>query len=126
MTGAAPRIALLDDEEPVRRAFQRLLTSAGLTVDAFATGPDFLASLAADRPDCMILDLHMPVMDGFAVQERLTRDGLHVPVVMITGHDSPETRARALAAGAVAYLRKPVDAQLLLDTINAALHARRS
>jgi FixJ family two-component response regulator len=111
----------VDDEEPVRIALRRLLRSANLDVETFPSGAEFLDSLKSHQPDCIVLDLHMPRVNGFAVQARLVEAGIRLPVVVITGHDSDETRVRALAGGVSAYLRKPVDDQALLDAISAAI-----
>ena len=116
-------MAIVDDEEPIRKALTRLLRSGGLDVESFPSGSEFLESLPAHRPDCVVLDLHMPVVNGFDVQARLVEFG--VPVVIITGHDSDETRARALAGRPAAYLRKPVNDQVLLDAIELALGLNR-
>jgi len=124
MSKTRPLIAVVDDEKPVRIALQRLLRSANLDVETFPSGVEFLESLKAHRPDCVVLDLHMPRVDGFAVQARLAEASIRLSVVIITGHDATETRERALAGGASAYLRKPVDDQTLLDAItNAIAHA---
>jgi FixJ family two-component response regulator len=114
-------IAVVDDEDPVRRALKRLFCSAGLNVETFASGAAFLNSLAQSVPDCVVLDLHMARLNGFEVQARLAHAGIRVPVVVITGHDTPESRQRVLDAGASAYLRKPVDDQALLDAVTAAI-----
>ena len=111
----------MDDEEAIRKALMRLLRSAGLDVEAFPSGVDFLDSIPTHQPDCVVLDLHMPGMDGFEIQSRLAKLGQPVPVVIITGHDSTETQDRALAGQPIAYLRKPVDDQTLLDAIDLAL-----
>jgi FixJ family two-component response regulator len=121
VTKPRPLIAIVDDEEPVRRALARLLRSAGLDVESFPSGVEFLESILTRRPDCVVLDLHMPLMNGFEVQARLAESSVPVPVVIITGHDSTETRTRALAARPLAYLRKPVNDQTLLDAIELAL-----
>jgi FixJ family two-component response regulator len=118
-------VAILDDEEPVRRALKRLMVSAGFEVEAFACAADFLASLSLRRPDCLVLDLHMPGVNGFDVQARLARSPNPPPVVVITGHDTPETQYKALNGGAAAYLRKPVDDQVLLDAVAAAARGER-
>jgi FixJ family two-component response regulator len=81
-----PLIAVVDDEEPVRKALTRLLRSADLDVETFPSGVEFLESLPTRRPDCVVLDLHMPLMDGFEVQARLAESSAPVPVVTITGH----------------------------------------
>jgi len=117
-------IAIVEDDEPSRKALARLLCSAGMDVTSFPSGVEFLEYLTTEWPDCVVLDLHMPVMNGVEVQAQLADLRVSVPVVIITGHDSDETRALALAGFPVAYLRKPVNDQLLLDAIALAL--RRS
>ena len=114
-------IAVVDDEEAVRTALCRLLRSASLDVATFSSGAEFLESVKERPPDCVVLDLHMPQVSGFAVQTRLAESGIRLPTVVITGYDSEVTRERALAGGAAAYLRKPVDGQALLDAIAAAV-----
>ena len=116
-----PLIAIVDDEEHIRKALRRLLVSAGLDVETFRSGAEFLDSLRTQRPDCVVLDLHMPLMSGFAVQARLAEAGERIPVLIITGHDSPETRDQALLGQPVAYLAKPVNDKELLDAIELAL-----
>ena len=81
----------------------------------------FLDSLRSHRPDCVVLDLHMPEVTGFDVQARLRE--LDIPVVVITGHDTPESRGRVQELGAAAYLRKPVAAKALLEAIDNAIGA---
>ena len=113
-------VAVIDDDESVRRALSRLLRAANLDADTFASGRDFIDSLAAHVPDCVVLDVHMPGMNGLDVQLQLVRSGFRIPVVVITGHDEPQARAQCLAAGAAAYLRKPLDDVALLDAIHHA------
>jgi FixJ family two-component response regulator len=114
-------IAVVDDEENVRRALQRLFRSAGMDVETFPSGAEFLEALKTREPDCVVLDLHMPGVNGFEVQARFTEAAISVPVIVITGHDTEESRCRALGAGAFAYLRKPVDDEILLEAIQAAV-----
>ena len=116
-------VAVVDDEEGVRRALARLLGVAGHEAVMFGSGEDFLASLAVARPCCVILDLHMPGMDGLAVLRMMSSDGRRVPAIVITGHDSPEARAGCLAAGAAGYLCKPFDDQQLLRAIDEAVRS---
>lgn len=118
---AAPLIAVIDDEDAVRTALRRLLRSEGMTVETFGGGAEFLRSLAAHQPDCALLDLQMPDLTGFDVLAQLAQTHCRVPVVAITGNDSPEAKSSALGAGAAAYLRKPIGARILLDTISAAI-----
>jgi len=121
-----PLIAVVDDEEHIRKALKRLLNSAGLEAETFKSGAEFLDSLRTHRPGCVVLDLHMPLMSGFAVQARLAEAGERIPVLVITGHDSPETRDQALVAQPVAYLSKPVNDKELLDAIDLALGSSRT
>jgi two-component system, LuxR family, response regulator FixJ len=120
MTKVPPHVAVVDDEEPVRKALMRLMRSVGLSVETFGSGAEFLESLDTRLPDCVILDLHMPHMNGFKVQGHLTRKNAALPVIIITGHDLPDARERAMAGGASAFLRKPVLDHILLDAIFAA------
>ena len=105
----------------MRTALGRLLRSARLEVETFPSGAEFLEFLQTRRPDCVVLDLHMPRVNGFSVQARLAEAAIGLPVIVITGHDTAENRERALAGGASAYLRKPVDDQTLLDAITTAI-----
>ena len=114
------RIAVVDDEEPVRKALTRLMRSVGLSVEMFGSGAEFLKSLETRLPDCVVLDLQMPHMDGFNVQAHLARKCSALPVIIVTGHDFPNARDRAMARGASAFLRKPVHERTLLDAISAA------
>ena len=120
MADPVPFVAIVDDEEPIRKALKRLLRAANLEAEAFASGPAFLDSLATRRPDCVILDLHMPGMTGLHVLQRLKQSGTPLPAIVITAYDEPETRNHCLAAGAAAYLRKPLEDRLLLDAVAAA------
>jgi two-component system, LuxR family, response regulator FixJ len=124
MSNSAHSVAIVDDEAPIRHALERLLRSAGLDARGFATGADFLAGLAARRPDCLIADLHMPGMSGLELVRQLQTMSLRLPVVVITAYDDPGSRARCLEAGAVAYLCKPLDQRVLLDAIALAIGPR--
>lgn len=118
MDSPRPLIAIVDDEESVRKALERLLRSAALDARVFASGEAFLADVAELQPHCVLLDLHMPGMSGFEVLTKLNR---RLPVVVLTGHDSQEAETRALAGGALAFLRKPVSDRVLLDAISATI-----
>ena len=96
------------------------MRSAGLSTQTFGSGTEFLESLETRLPDCVVLDLHMPHMDGFNVQTHLAQKCAGLPVIIVTGHDFPEARERAMAGGASAFLRKPVQDSTLLDAISAA------
>ena len=123
MLKLAPVIAVVDDEESVRKALGRLIRASGFRVETFSSGSDFLRSLEQQRPHCVVLDLRMPHLNGFHVQRAMADAGTRLPVVIITGDDSPESRVLALAQGAKAYLRKPIDDAMLLDAIQTAMRA---
>jgi len=114
-------VAVVDDEEPIRKALGRLLRAAGLVAECFPAGQAFLDSMAASRPDCVILDLHMPGLGGLQVLEQLQARHPPLPTIIITGHDEPDNQMRCLAGGAAAYMREPLDDELLLQTIDHAV-----
>ncbi|QXP83629.1 response regulator transcription factor [Methylococcus sp. Mc7] len=118
-------IVIVDDEEAVCKALRRLMRSAGYAVETYGSGADFLESLGQRLPLCVILDLHMPGASGFDVLDRLAAQGGLVPAIVVTGNDTDDAHARAITAGAAAYLRKPVDDRALLDAI-ASLQANAS
>lgn len=121
MNEATALIAVVDDEEAVCKALRRLMRSMGFTVETFLSGEDFLRSLEDRAPDCVVLDVHMPGVNGFDVQRNLAVAGARLPVIAITGHDTDEARERILKEGALAYLRKPIDERILLDAVLSAL-----
>jgi len=114
-------VTVVDDEESVRKALARLIRAAGYDVETFGSGVEFILSLQKRLPDCVVLDLRMPVVDGFEIQRALSQAGARVPVVIITGDDSRENHRRTEAYGAHAYLRKPVDDVMLLEAIRNAV-----
>lgn len=121
-----PWIAIVDDEATIRRALQRLLRAAGLATRAYASGAELQAGLRGDPPSmpfCALLDLHMPGMSGLDVQAWLAGRSPGTGIIFATGHHSAELHARAMLCGPTAYLRKPMDEQLLLDAIAVALGA---
>lgn len=117
-------VALVDDEAPVRVALGRLLRLADYAVLPFASGEEFLDSLAVRVPDCVLLDVHMPGLTGLQVQARLRASALGLPVVFITASDDAEVVRNALDAGGLCVLRKPFSNEVLLDAVGAALKSR--
>ena len=115
MASGRPRVAIVDDDTSVRRALARLLNASSFDATTFESGQAFLDSLSANTPDVVVLDLHMPGMNGLDVLAALAGAGVAVPVIMISGHASPEAQARCLAAGALAYLGKPLDQATFLQ-----------
>lgn len=98
---------------------KRLCRAYDLDVATFASAQQLFESLDGDgrQPDCLVLDIHMPGVGGIETRTQLLQRGLNIPSIMITGRDDEETRERALATGAFAYLCKPIDADTLLDAI---------
>jgi FixJ family two-component response regulator len=117
-------IAVVDDEEPVRKALRRLFLSADIDVEVFASGEEFLGALGAEAPTCLVLDLHMPGLDGRGVLRELRGRGATFPTVIVTAYDEPGSEDECLAAGAAAYLRKPLDDRLLIETIDRTIGDR--
>jgi FixJ family two-component response regulator len=114
-------IAIIDDEASVRAGLERLVRSRGYAVASYASGIDFLSSLEAVRPACVLLDLHMPALSGFEVLEALRQQAATIPVIVVTADCCPEIAEQVTALGALACLNKPVDAPALFDGISAAL-----
>jgi len=123
---APPLVAIVDDDASVRRSTGRLIRSFGYQAEEFASGEEFLASPVAARAACLVLDVRMPNMDGLEVQGQLTARRLHVPIVFISGRASDDEERRARAAGAFAFLRKPLAAPTLLEVLQKAISQRSS
>lgn len=115
----APIIAIVDDDASVRRALQRLVESAGYTVQAFASARDFLDWLPGGQAACLVLDVQMDGMTGFDLQRRLA-----VPVIFITAHDDALTLERIRKSRVAGHLRKPIDGQAVLSAIRTAVDGR--
>jgi len=98
----------------------RLMDSAGLAAEAFASAEEFLASPSRARTTCLILDVRMPGIDGLELQRRLVVSGWKAPIIFISAHADEEVRARALEAGAVDFFEKPFNSVALLEAISAA------
>jgi len=116
-------VAIVDDEESVRISLRRLCHALGLEATVFASGPELIDFLetGAPAPDCLLLDAHMPDMTGLEVQHRLASRGDSFPVLIYTADDAPEAQARHLAAGASAYLRKPLGSDELFAAVARAM-----
>jgi FixJ family two-component response regulator len=117
-------IAVVEDEEMVRSALERLLKTAGYTVAAFASAEAFLNSGPLREIHCLIADIRMPGMSGLDLQSRLKDDGDPVPIIFITAHGDEETRTRAMRAGAIAFLAKPFERTVLLEHVRTCLDMR--
>jgi len=122
---SVPYVAVVDDEVPGSTALARLLRLTDYDVAVFASGEEFLASIDARRPDCVVLDVHMPGLSGFEVQSRLQAARADIPVVFITASDDPDLDRLAFHAGGRRLLRKPFSNDELLAEINLALASGR-
>ncbi len=120
-TENTPTIYVVDDDSAVLKALNRLLRSHGFQVETFSSGEELLASVSLDATGCLILDVKMPGMNGLELQERLAAAGSKVPIIFMTAFDDPAGRDRALKAGAVAFLAKPLNDEVLVATIREAL-----
>jgi FixJ family two-component response regulator len=117
----APIIHVVDDDESFRTAIARLLRAADYDVRTYTNAGDFLSRHVEDAPGCILLDLRMPGQSGLALQETLaTRPG-QLPIIFLSGHGDDRTTARALQAGAIDFLAKPVRRKILLEAIEKAL-----
>jgi FixJ family two-component response regulator len=115
MSKTKPAIAIVGDDASVCRAISRLLRSLGMNADTFTSGREFIEqieTMPSFHPDCVVLDVQMPGMNGLEVQEFLVRSENPLPVIFITAHDEIGVRERALQAGAVAFLHKPFNDEM--------------
>jgi FixJ family two-component response regulator len=118
---AGPIIAIVDDDPSVRVGLQSLIEAAGWRAETFASAQDFLARPGGEAPSCVILDLQLPGLSGLDLQQRLAEGGLAIPIVFLTGHGNIPASVRAMKAGAVEFLTKPVEEQELLQAIHEAV-----
>ena len=118
-------VFVVDDDASMRAALVNLLDSVGLEVRAFASPQEFLQAKRPEAPSCLVLDVRLPGKSGLAFQEELTKAGVSLPVIFITGHGDIPMSVRAMKAGAVEFLTKPFPEQALLDAIHTALERDR-
>lgn len=113
-------IHLVDDEEAIRRATGFALKTAGYTVQTYASGVEFLRTAKSAPQGCVILDVRMPAMDGLEVQNAMAERGIHMPVIVLTGHGDVSVAVQAMKAGAVDFLEKPFEKAALLQAVTRA------
>ena len=121
MTAAAPLVLVVDDDPSVRKSLSRLLESADYAVEAFASAGEFLARGPHPGPCCLVLDVKMPGLTGIQLQEMLTATGRRMSIVFVSGHVDVPTSVKAMKAGAVDLLTKPVDVRDLIAAIQRAM-----
>src|SRR5213593_4815320 len=121
--GKTKVVSIVDDDDLMRSALQGLLKAVGLPARAFASAEEFLESGQQHDTGCLIADIRMPGMSGLDLQARLNAQQIRIPTIFITAHGDERMRMQALRAGAVEFLAKPFDDELLLDSVRAALES---
>jgi DNA-binding NtrC family response regulator len=121
MSESVSQIYVVDDDRSVREAVGSLIRSAGLSVRTFASAREMLASLRKELPSCLVLDIQLPDINGFELQQELARKDIQIPIIFLTGHGDIPMSVRAIKAGALEFLTKPFDDEYLLETIRDAI-----
>jgi FixJ family two-component response regulator len=116
-----PTVFIVDDDDRIRAATQRLLRTVGLHSESFATPQDFLRHKLPDGPSCLVLDVRLPGMSGLEVQQKLIEAGAQIPIIFITSHGDIPMTVKAMKSGALEFLTKPFRDQDLIDAIQQAL-----
>jgi FixJ family two-component response regulator len=124
--GKEPTVVVIDDDPEVREAIQGLLRTVGLRTELFASVADFLASARPDLPGCLVLDVRLPGQSGLEFQDDLAKAHMHLPIIFMTGYGDIPMSVRAMKAGAVEFLTKPIRHQELLDAIQRAIEQDRA
>src|SRR6267154_2165153 len=121
--GRTKVVAIVDDDDLMRSALQGLLKAVGLPARAFASAEEFLTSGEQHDTACLIADIRMSGMSGLDLQAQLNADRIRIPTIFITAHGDERMRMQALRAGAVEFLAKPFDDEVLLESVRAALES---
>ena len=116
-------IAIVDDDEALREAMKSLVRSLGYSVSTFGSAEEFLNSEQINDTSCLVTDVQMPGLSGLDLQDRLIASGHRIPIIFITAYSDENVRIRAMKAGALAFLIKPIDPHLLVDHLEKALKA---
>ena len=116
-----PVVLIVDDDNRMRAATERLLKTVGLHSESFATPEDFLRHKRPEGPSCLVLDLRLPGMSGLEVQKKLNEMGVQIPIIFLTGHADIPVTVKAMKSGAMEFLTKPFRDQDLIDAIQQAL-----
>src|SRR4029077_17201133 len=121
MSESVSQIYVVDDDVSVREAVGSLIRSAGLRVRTFGSAQGMLASLQRELPSCLVLDIQLPDINGFELQQELATKDIQIPIIFLTGHGDIPMSVRAIKAGALEFLTKPFDDEYLLESIRSAL-----
>jgi FixJ family two-component response regulator len=120
-----PIVYVIDDDAVMREALSSLFRSVGLQVKLFSSAPELLQGSLADRPSCLVLDIRLPGVSGLEFQGELAKDGIHIPIIFMTGHGDIPMSVKAMKAGAVDFLEKPFRHQEMLDAVALAIERDR-
>ena len=121
MSASVSQVYVVDDDVSVREAVGSLIRSDGLSVRTFSSAHDILASLRKELPSCLVLDIQLPDINGFELQQELAKKDIQIPIIFLTGHGDIPTSVRAIKAGALEFLTKPFDDEYLLEAIRSAI-----
>ena len=121
MSESISQVYVLDDDILAREAVESLIRSVGLRVRTFASAQDVLASLRKERPNCLVLDIQLPDINGFELQQELAANDIQIPIIFLTGHGDIPMSVRAIKAGALEFLTKPFEDEDLLEAIRNAI-----
>ncbi len=116
-----PTVFIIDDDEAVRRFLSGLIASVGLHVETYASAQEFLDANEPSQPGCLLLDIRMPGMSGLELQKELASRDIRIPIIILTGHGNVQVAVHAMKAGAVDFIEKPFNNELLLDRIQMAV-----
>ena len=116
-----PTVYVIDDDVAVRRFLEDLIESVSLRVEAYASAQEFLDAFDPGAPGCVVLDIRMPGMSGLELQRELAERAISLPIIILTGHGDVQIAVRAMRAGAVDFIEKPFNNELLLDSVQKAV-----
>jgi FixJ family two-component response regulator len=125
MLSAPPIVFVVDDDPSVREALESLIVQAGWRAQVFESAPDFLSFPRVSAPTCLVLDVSMPGLNGLELQSLIAGDRIEMPIIFITGHADVPMTVKAMKAGAVEFLTKPVAEDVLIDAIGSAIARSR-
>lgn len=120
-----PTVFVVEDDETNRQLMKDLFESVDLRVELFPSGDAFLAAMPVRGPGCILLDVRMPGISGLDLQSRLSQQKLDLPIIIVTAHGDTQMAVRAMKEGAFDFVEKPINNQILLDTVNKALNESR-
>lgn len=126
MSKVEPVVFVVDDDISVRESLELLIQSEGWKVETFASAQDFIARPLSDAPNCLVLDISLPGLNGLDLQERVSIERPHMPIIFITGHGTVPMTVQAMKAGAIEFLTKPFNDEALLEAIRGALEKSRT